>query len=71
VTGLSDRDREVVKEAVTSCLEQVGIDTKDPAETRADMAFLRAARRMWIVVLAAVATAVGTAFAVGSAITKP
>jgi len=60
---LDDRDREMVDRAVRSTLEQVGVDTKNPAETRADMAWLRAARKLWIGIVAAVITAATVAAA--------
>jgi hypothetical protein len=60
---LDDRDRDLVKVTVRETLEQVGVDTKNPAETRADMAWLRAARKLWIAVLGAVITAATVAAA--------
>jgi hypothetical protein len=60
---LDDRDREMVDRAVRSTLEQVGVDTRNPAETRADMAWLRAARKLWIAALGAVITAATVAAA--------
>lgn len=53
---LDDRDRELVKTTVRETLEQVGVDTKNPAETRADFAWLRAARKLWLALIAAVIT---------------
>ena len=60
---LDDRDREIITHTVRSTLEQVGVDTKNPSETRADMAWLRAARKLWIGVIGAVVTAAAVAAA--------
>lgn len=61
---LDDHDREMIDRAVRSTLEQVGVDTRRPDETRADMAWLRAARKLWIAVVTAVIGAAAAAAAV-------
>lgn len=63
---MTDQDKAVIKETVTTTLTMLGIDITDPLEVQADMLFLNKARKLYSTVFTKVLLVVITAITLGA-----
>lgn len=69
--SLTDQDLDKIEERFTKSLGALGVDTDDPQAQRTDFVFLRGARRLWVLILGAVAVGIAAAYAAPLMLFKP